>query len=677
MSGFDLAQTFFVDPDAAQQAASIYITSIDLFFYSKPVQGKTQSGIFKPGVTVFIADTTTDNAPNINSFKQDVVARVEFDNINVSTTGALATTFTFSRPINIRTNVTAAFLIKFDGSDAGFKLWYNKAGSVEFGTTNLTSVTSGKVDGNLFIITNGNTLTPQKDADISFKLKVAKFTTTPQAYKIKNRAYEILNTSNTVGNFIGGEPVYAVAANAAGTVGISSASVNLIGTGTTFTSLNAGDSFVLTDGTPGNTEIRKVVSVTNTTSMVIDTAPSFTNTAGHFYRAVTGKAYFSSGQTDHLIIQDSTSNSTIFLSAGNTIYGVDSLAFTTVANIQAFSVNAVTPGFVVGVPNGTTINTSIGFANSSFAYSSGNAQDATIALRLPMSKYPAVIASRTTEVTTGTPFTSLQSTLTFKTNNPYVTPYVDRENLDMFLETFEINNDTTNEYLGTGNAQSRYISQTIVLDADQLSEDLKVFVRGYKPASTDIKVYARFRNSTDIETMEVKNWTELVANTTGLDYSSSTDQTDYLEIPFDVPFEPSGTLQTGTFTTVNGNAVITGTSGAVNTGVTIGNVVRVYNPYFSNSYFISTVTASNTSTFTIASAVSNTSMVGTGFLVDVVTRKNSAFLDAQSKNILSYYNSALSLFQGYDSFALKVVLLSENGYSVPLVDDIRAIAVSA
>lgn len=677
MSGFDLAQTFFIDKNAAKQAPSIHITSIDLFFYSKPVQGKAKSGISSPGVTVYLGDVTTDGSPDLTSFKQDSFARVEYANINTSTTGATATTFTFAKPISVRTNTTAAFLISFDGSDPAFALWYNKAGQNQLGTTTKTSVTSGKVDGNLFTITNGNTLTPQRDADVSFKLRVANFTTTPTTFKVKNRPYEILKVSSTTGNFVGGEPVYSLGANATGTISFSSSCTAITGSGTTLTSLSSGDSFVITDGTTGNTDIRKVVSVTNTTYMTVDVAPSFTNTSGHYYRTVTGTAFFTSGQSDHLIIQDSTSNSTIYLSVGNTVYGVDSGASAVIANIESYGVRAITPSFVVGLPAGTTMNTSIGFANSSFAYSSGNAQDYVIGTRYMMNRYPAVVASHTTEVTTGTPFTSLQNSLTFTTTNKYISPYVDQENLDMFLETYQINNDATNEYLGTGNAQTRYISKTINLGADQLAEDIKVYIRAYKPANTDIKVYARLRNSSDIETMEIKNWTELVANTTGTDYSSATDVSDYMEIGYDLPFQPSGTTQTGTFTTTLSSAVITGTSGAVNTGIVVGSVIRLYNPYFSNSYFISTVTASNTTTFTIASAVANSSMVGTGFLVDTVTRKNSAFLDVQNKNIASYYNSSLSLFQGYDSFALKIVLLSENGFTTALVDDVRAIALSA
>lgn len=677
MSGFDLAQTFFIDQNAVGQAASVYITSIDLFFQGKPVQGQSQSGIYSPGVTLYIGDTLTDNSPNVKSYKRDVFARVEWDNINVSETGDVATTFTFSRPLNLRTNTTAAFLIKFDGNDRGFTLFQNKSGSYQVGTTTRTSVTSSKVDGNLFAITNGTTLTPQRDADMSFRMRIAKFSTSPVTYKIKNRAYEILKINSLVGNFIGGEDVYVQGANAAGTVDVKSISTTLTGVGTSFTALTAGDSFVITDGTAGNTEVRTVASVTNTTVMTLTVAPSFTNTVAHFYKSVTGKLYFSSGQSDHLIIQDSTANSTVYLAVSNKVLGVDSQASANIAEIQAYNANALTPGFVVGVPKNTTINTTIGFASSNLAYSSGNERDVSISERQLINKHPAIVASRTTEVTTASPFKSVQSTLKFQTTNPYVSPYVDEENLDLFLETFEINNDDTNEYLGNGNAKTRYISQTVNLGADQLAEDIKVYITAYKPANTDIKVYARFRNSSDIETLEVKNWTELVANTTGIDYSSSTDIDDYKEIGYDVAFQPTGTLQTGQFVLTTGNTIVTSSSTTVNTGIAIGDVVKIYSSYFANTYLIATVLASNTTTFTMASSTANTSLLNTGLLVDVVTRKNSAFLDAQDQNTITYYNSALSLFKGFDSFALKIVLLSDNNVSIPYVDDIRAIAVSA
>jgi len=70
-------------------------------------------------------------------------------------------------------------------------------------------------------------------------------------------------------------------------------------------------------------------------------------------------------------------------------------------------------------------------------------------------------------------------------------------------------------------------------------------------------------------------------------------------------------------------------------------------------------------------------LVGTGLKVDVIDRPSSAFLDIQSQNIVTYYNKAKSIHRGFDSFAIKIVLLSEDGIKVPYVDDVRAIAVSA
>ena len=677
MSGFDLAQTFYVDPGGCQNAPSVSVTGVDLYFFTKPVQGKARSGIYSPGVTVYMGGVNTDGSPNLNSIVREPVARVEYANINVDATGGTPTHFAFSRPIQIRTGLKACFLISLDGNDPGFQLWYNKAGDKQYNTTVTSSVSSGKVDGHLFKITNGTSLTPQLDSDMTFKLYVAQYTTEPVQYKIKNRAYEILKVSNTVGTFYGGESVYVAKANSSGTVAIYSACNVLIGTNTSFTSLQSGDRFVITDGTAGNTNIRTVASVTNATHMTMDVGSTFTAATGAYTKTVTGSVYFVSGVTDHLVIQDATSNSTIYMSVGDVVHGEDSQAQTTVANIENYPVTAVIPGFVIGTPQGTTVNTSINFANSTLGVTSTTATSVTNGRRTFLNQYPATIVSRTNEVTAATPINSFNGTLTFDTTNPYISPYVDQSSLDMFVESIDINNSSTNEYQGKGDAKARYVSKVINLGSDQLAEDLKAYITCYKPANTDIKVYARFRNSADIETMDVKQWTELTANTTGNVYSSSTNLNDLIEIPFDVPFEPTGTTANGTFTILTGNTIITGTSGAVDTDITVGDVVRVYSPYFSNTYFVSAVTASNTTTFSIASAVSNTSVLGTGFKVDKLTQKNVGYLDVQNHNVLSYFNSSQAAFQGFDSFAIKIVLLSDSNYVYPRVADLRAVAVSA
>lgn len=671
MIGFDLAQTFYVDKDAVRGADTVFVTSVDLYFQAKPVEGKTRTGIRKPGVSVYLSTVNDDGSPTL-LVSQIYGARVEYDNIAVSTTGATATNFAFRQPIPLPTARSYALLLKFDGSDDDFKIWYNKAGRTTTGQSTTSQVASGKVDGNFFKITNGKEMTPERDADLTFKLNVAKFTTQNQSYKIKNRPYEILKVSSQSGNFKGGEDAYINAANATGTITVTTSSKTVSGTGTTF-SMAEGDKIVLTDGTIGNTIVRTVSTVTNTTSIVLDSYPSFSNASAHYFSTVTGKVYSSNKISDYLILQDVTSNSISYITAGNSVRGVDSQASATVANVENFGVNAFIPSFNVEVPTGTTATATVSFANSTY----GIPTETTSSLgeRQFITTYAPRVVSRSTEVTEqDDTFFSFNATLNFQSDNPYTSPYVREENLDLFVERFLINNDATNEYTGNGNAQSRSVSQIINLADDQRAEDLKVYVRAYKPAGSSIKLYVKMRNSDDPETNDVKDWTEL---TLTKDITSNpANINDRVDLEYTVPFFNSGTKASGTFTS-GSSALVNGTSGSVSTDIPVNSVVRLYSPSIANVYLVDTVVASNSSSFTLRRSISNTSLQGTGFYADVISRPNSGFLDVQNENVFTYYNKALSRFEGYDSFAVKIVMLSNNNVQVPFVDDLRAIAVSA
>ena len=53
----------------------------------------------------------------------------------------------------------------------------------------------------------------------------------------------------------------------------------------------------------------------------------------------------------------------------------------------------------------------------------------------------------------------------------------------------------------------------------------------------------------------------------------------------------------------------------------------------------------------------------------------TAFLNANNSSIVRYYNEDGSYFDGYNTFALKIILTSDQSYIVPRVGDMRAIAV--
>ncbi len=680
MLGFDLAQTFYLDRDAVQKSSTAAVTKVDLYFYTKPVENKTKSGLPKPGVAVYLCNVKDDGSPDLSLVFHQYAGRVEYDNINTSTTGATATTFTFRQPVVVETDKSYGILVKFDGSDPDFKLWYNKAGDVKLGTTTTTQISSGKVDGYFYTITNGSVLTPQRDADLAFKLSVAKFSSTEETFKIKNRSFEILKTGTITGNFIGGEDAYIQSANATGTVSVDSDLTTITGTGTSFTStLVVNDQFVLTDGTPGNTVVRTVSSITNNTLLTIDIPPPFSNASAHYYKTVVGKVYFQDKVADYVVLQDVNTNTSISVSASNIVYGVDSGAHATVTSVTDYTLNSIVPNFAVQTPGGTSVLYKTNVANTSYAFTSSFKEDVAVAERKLLNKYPAVLASRSNEVTIGSSFTSFTADLVFQTNNPYASPYVREENLDMFGERYSINNDSTNEEAGRGNALSKYVSKTIALTDDQYAEDMKAYLRVYKPSNTSILVYGKFHNSNDNEQISVKPWTALSLISDASVVSNPTNIYDLIELEYAVPFQPAAnSTATGTFTTTSSSAVVTGTSGTVNTDITIGQLVKVYSPLFpAANYFIERVVDANTTTFTVSETVTNASMVASGLKVDVLKDKDSAFIDIQNLNTLTYFNSNSAKFKGYDSFALKIVLLSDNSVSIPFVDDIRAIAVSA
>ena len=245
------------------------------------------------------------------------------------------------------------------------------------------------------------------------------------------------------------------------------------------------------------------------------------------------------------------------------IAGVDSGASANVEIIRNFAVHAALPNYNVTTPTGTKTSITLNFANSSGSVSSTNKINAILGSRSHINQYDGFIASRTNEVTAGTPFTSFQGELVFTSSNPYSSPYVRQEDLDLFGERYAINNSTTNEYKGQGNASARYISTQITLAGDQLAEDFKIYLTAYKPLNSDIVVYGKFMSPEDIESFDIKDWTELTLDQSTNLTTNPANLSDRVELSYSVPFYQSGTKLSGVFTTTSACNEILGTSGSI------------------------------------------------------------------------------------------------------------------
>lgn len=677
---FDIAQSFYIDPDAVAKADTVFITSVELFFESKPVAGKTKSGINKPGVTVHICPVINE-IPDINSYYSDSIARVEYDSINTSVVAASPTVFDFNFPIPVKSDKTYAILIKLDDPD--FKMWWNKSGEKILNTNQNTQVSSGKVDGFFYKITNGGTLTALRDADLKFNVQIAKFSPQSQTFKFSNKDLEFFTYySNSVsGSFLGGEHVYQNTAPQTGLVAISNTSTTVTGTYTTFTStFQVGDNIVVTDGSVNNTEVYAIATISNNTVLTLNATPSFSNLSSTYYKTAVGRVFDYNTGSEYLFLEGSTANSTVKFVVGEYVVGVDSGSKVRIKSIDNYQASYVRPMLNFYSPAGTLVETTYNFADSSYSTSSQNKVLAETDQEKFIDGYPAIIASRTNEVLNSTNLFPGAKTLdietVFATSNPFSSPYIKEETLDFFTYRFEINNSAYAENSSYGNAASKYVSKKVVLADGMDSEDIRVYMTAYRPANTDIKLYVKLHNIEDTESFDSKHWTELSLADNSR-WSSTVNRNDLVDLEFSLPKYHSGTTTSGFFTTLLSNNVITGTSGIVNTEISVGNLVRVYAPNVEQNQFIDIVTQANTSAFTIANAVDSASLVGNGFRVDVISDRHAAFLNSRNSNVVRYYNNALSVYDGYKTFTVKAVLLAENNFRVPFVDNIRAVAVSA
>ena len=262
------------------------------------------------------------------------------------------------------------------------------------------------------------------------------------------------------------------------------------------------------------------------------------------------------------------------------------------------------------------------------------------------------------------------------------------EKLDVFVLTNRVNNSSVNEFLPQGgNAISRHITTQISFANNVYAEDLIVYVDAYKPPNTNILVYAKIYNSVDPDAFSSKYWTPLNQTDPNTSiFSTAGNPNSVLEFTYNLPsYPPVQNTITGFITCTNNSSNIVGSGTNFSTDLTVGSLIRLYNPVLSNtSYMVTMVTSITNTTFaTVADPITNNSILfsGTGttsgIALDNLLYDNTAFNDNQNFNIVRYYNSSTASFDTFNTFQLKLVFQAVANNVVPIVTGIRAIGVSA
>lgn len=714
ISNYSMIQTFYADPDIVNKSGTVTLTSIDLFF--KPlftVPGVT--GLTNPYVTVRICELT-ENEPDLSKVFAGVYATKSYNEISPGYSDASSSvTFGFNKPLTVPTGRFYGIVITF--GDPGFQLWVNRLGDALVGTNSASPGSNLVKDGKLYLSTNSGTYKPQSDSDLKFALKCAQYTanTITETY-IPNR-YEFFTITNPSGRFIGGENVFQVVANSTGNVQFTAGTTNIRST------TSGGANFTTAGIIPGNKlvlwsnstykDVVEVLNVVNSSYIETTSTIVHSNTGTNWMVPPVGQVHYYNPARRKLYLKGSNAANTTFRFQANSnlLYGEDSLANCTISVVGNLSADRIKLNSDITVPSKGTIEKKITFAYKSgasylFSYNNQIKVDVNQSYLRNINQYDAYIQSRSLEVDNSNlpeadlldsgayriyrPSAVVNTTMTVTASNAelYVAPSIDEPLLDMYVVTNVISNTYTttdansvvidSEVDGPFVAESKHITSKVSFANNRFAEDIRVFMTAYRPANTDIKVYARVHNSADPDAFDDRAWTPLEYKENEGRYSSKDDESDFVDYELGLPlYADSAQVLAGTFTTTLGSNTISAQGVTPSANLAAGDVVKLYNPLIPQDYIIDVVSVAGSSSIQLATNVANNNLVGSGFKVDRLKYYNTAFNNITNDNVSRYYNSSLVTFDKFNAMQIKVVFLSDNTYIAPKIDQIQVIGVSA
>jgi len=703
MSGFNYIQTFYVNPQTVASAPEVMLTSIDVFFKAKPVRGATVSGAVAPPVIAWICEVENDSPFETRQLRNSMTL-IEYDLISTSQDASAATVIGFKDPVRLATGRHYGLVLQF--TDPGFDVWQNVLNDrlvTDGQITNTLSVGSrGTHGGKLYVPTNTSAHRSLSDRDLKFKVKVARYTASNITISLVNKDYEFFTIDNTnTSAFIGGEYIYQDIANATGTVTVSTTSLNIVGVGTTFTNLLPGSKILVQSG--GAKQILSVNAIVDATNITIASLPSFSASGIGYKVPPIAATYNIDYPKNKLILVDSTANTTNkFANNGVRIIGERSGATANIATIDRYPVDNFKPSFLVGNPSGSTFTLDYKIANSANQLSSTSTN--INLLQMNDSTTTGFILSRSVEVDGTNLFGDRKKSVVANLNiavssaeiDRFSVPYATTRELDFYFYQNDINNvytetrtvglssitDYDTETGANGLAKSKYISKVIKFAQDKRAEDIVVYLTGYRPANTEIKVYAKIHNAEDRESFQSKAWTPLILKD-NIDYFSSTDPNDLREFTYGFDTAPEFQVAlAGTGTITHGSNSITTTSNH-SAALTAGDLIRIRDQDFGN-HEVFTVSAANTTAIETYRNITTSSLVSavsrptrSDIVIDKLKYRNVAWNNVENDNTVRYVNSEYVTFDEYTSMQIKIVLLATQSHIVPKVEAIQVIGVSA
>jgi hypothetical protein len=694
---FSLVQSFYADPEIVNNASEVTLTSVDLFFKTKPNPESNISGNPGAGVAIAICEMENDQ-PNLKKTYALSLAYKNYSQIYSFGDASASTTFGFKQPIKLATGRFYGIVVIYE--DPGYVIWTNKNGD--------RLVNSNK-DGKLYLHNSSNVFNAISDVDIKFTLRCAKYIASSDKKIFVNRNFEFLTVNSQNNSFLVGEPVWQQAAPASGTISVVQGTNQVTLTGSTFQNLAVNRNYVLKNG--NDSQVVTVAEIVNTSVISVAQQIEFTNNAGQYVDTVVGRVYQQDRPHDKLFLVDSTAvNTSVKFATNSIIIGADSGATANIVSIDNVSIDRVRVRGSIRTPaNGLVDITVKTTANNggTFVYSDNNV-DRVKLNNIPaynITAHDAYVLSRSNEVVSGSLFSNADlfvdkkslkieaDYLVLGAGDVYMSPLLEGSKLDLYAIKNKVSNtcdivvggvtiDT--EVGGNGQALSKHIGAKVQFSNDKFAEDVRMFMVAYRPKGTEIRVYARLHNSKDPEAFDDKAWTPLEYVQNSAKFSSTDDENDFIEFELGLPqYSDAANTLPGAFTTqLNSNLIVAANStvSALSTNIANNDVIRIYNPLFpATNYQVAVVQLANTTHIVIGGKITTSNVVGPGYKIDKVKYPNMAFNNVNNANIARYYNSAPTLaeFDAFDSMQIKIVMLADSTVKVPRIDQIQVLGVSA
>ena len=683
-SGDPLAQTFLLQPSMFRGSKIGYLTSLDLYFSAKDP---------RLGTVVEIRETINGApGPKVLPFSR---VRLKSSQVNTSTNGATTTKINFRSPVPVDTNKEYCFVILPEGNSPDYKVWTAKAGQKDI--SNQIPVNQDWGQGTMFLSTNNRTWTEYVDEDAKFTVHAAYFDGTKSSVDLVNEDIEFIAAADDVnGTFTPGEEVIMNSdGTLTGTVTFAAGSNTITGTGTSFTTesgLGTGSKIALKNAN-SDFDVVEVSTVASDTSITLRGAPDITESGSGGKVLHTPTAIFEQIDpvTRTLLLNDSTANAAGFVfSQSNTIIGSTSGATCTISSVEDTNISYHEPRFYNSVPDGTTISTQI---QGKAVNSAGNTS--LVRIKSNDRNYPQVdmkLMSKSNEIISNSGNKSLKVRHLLSSDSRHSSPMIDLQSQGLLLfeniiannETSFTANTTVGEHIpNAGLATAKYVSRIVTLKEGLDAEDIKVFVNAYKPANTDIRVYARILNEADDQNIDDRHWSELQVTQNEGAISQKGNREDVIEYGFEFKDALDKTkISNGAITFSTSSFDVAGHNGTNFDGdFAVGDMFYAEEIAGSNTeYFTSKITAiASDSSMTLADKPNFSQVTQQADYFKVRDEeKEIAFRDPSAPTAfqVTYYDADGQKFIGYNRLAIKIVLTSESTAQAPYIQDYRAIAVS-